>query len=311
MTDRSPVLSTEPATLRRSPAATPAASPAAVFGGAREFRFERHHFDLIAGLLYQLAGIALAPHKAEMVYARLARRLRELRLPDFDAYCALLQSDEVADEIGFLVNALTTNLTSFYRESHHFDFLASTVLPEVRDLNAGRPKPRLRLWSAGCSSGPEPYTMAMVLVSTMGADLRRWDARILATDIDTHMVDTARRGIYPLSGATGIPPQVRQRFTQDVRLDGEPAVAMGEELKRLVTVKPLNLLEHWPMSGPFDAIFCRNVLIYFDRRGRMQVIENFARMLRPGGYLFLGHSESLYGVSNLFRQAGPTIYRRD
>jgi chemotaxis protein methyltransferase CheR len=307
MTDRSPALSTEPATPRRSLAA----SPAAVFGGAREFRFERHHFDLIAGLLYQLAGIALAPHKAEMVYARLARRLRELRLPDFDAYCALLQSEDVADEIGFLVNALTTNLTSFYRESHHFDFLASTVLPEVRELNAHQSKPRLRLWSAGCSSGPEPYTMAMVLVSTMGADLRRWDARILATDIDTHMVDTARRGIYPLSGATGIPPQVRQRFTADTRLDGEPAVAMGEELKRLVTVKPLNLLEHWPMSGPFDAIFCRNVLIYFDRRGRMQVIENFARMLRPGGYLFLGHSESLYGVSNLFRQAGPTIYRRD
>jgi chemotaxis protein methyltransferase CheR len=217
----------------------------------------------------------------------------------------------VADEIGFLVNALTTNLTSFYRESHHFDFLASTFLPEVRELNAHRSKPRLRLWSAGCSSGPEPYTMAMVLLSTMGADLRRWDARILATDIDTHMVDTARRGVYPLSGATGIPPQIRQRFTQDTRLDGEPAVAMGEELKRLVTVKPLNLLEHWPMSGPFDAIFCRNVLIYFDRRGRMQVIENFARMLRPGGYLFLGHSESLYGVSNLFRQAGPTIYRRD
>ncbi|KAA0598107.1 chemotaxis protein methyltransferase CheR [Azospirillum lipoferum] len=304
MTDRSTAPTTEPETLRRT-------LPAAVFGGAREFHFERHHFDLIAGLLYQLAGIALAPHKAEMVYARLARRLRELRLPDFDAYCALLQSDDVTDEIGFLVNALTTNLTSFYRESHHFDFLASTVLPELRALNAHQPKPRLRLWSAGCSSGPEPYSMAMVLVSTMGAELRRWDARILATDIDTHMVETARRGIYPLSGATGIPPQVRQRFTTDTRLEGEPVVAMGEELKRLVTVKPLNLLEHWPMSGPFDAIFCRNVLIYFDRRGRMQVIENFARMLRPGGYLFLGHSESLYGVSNLFRQAGPTIYRRD
>ncbi|MBY6260555.1 chemotaxis protein [Azospirillum sp. 412522] len=303
MIERPPAPSTEPATLRRT--------PAAVFGGAREFHFEPQHFDLIAGLLYQLAGIALAPHKAEMVYARLARRLRELRLPDFDAYCALLQSDGAAEEIGFLVNALTTNLTSFYRESHHFDFLASNVLPEVRDLNAGRSKPRLRLWSAGCSSGPEPYSMAMVLVSAMGPELRRWDARILATDIDTHMVDTARRGIYPLPGATGIPAPIRQRFTTDTRLDGEPAVAMGEELKRLVTVKPLNLLEHWPMSGPFDAIFCRNVLIYFDRRGRMQVIENFARMLRHGGYLFLGHSESLYGVSNLFRQAGPTIYRRD
>ncbi|PWC34294.1 chemotaxis protein [Azospirillum sp. TSO35-2] len=284
---------------------------AAAVGATREFNFERHHFDLIAGLLYQLAGIALAAHKVEMVYARLARRLRELRLPDFDTYCALLQSDAGAGEIGFLVNALTTNLTSFYRESHHFDFLADTVLPEVRARNAGVPKPRLRLWSAGCSSGPEAYTMAMVLVGTMAADLRRWDARILATDIDTHMVETARRGVYPLSAAAGIPPAIRQRFTHDARLGGEPAVAMGDELKRLITVKPLNLLEHWPMSGPFDAIFCRNVLIYFDRRGRTQVIENFARMLRPGGYLFLGHSESLYGVSNLFRQAGPTIYRRE
>ncbi|WP_052709912.1 CheR family methyltransferase [Azospirillum thiophilum] len=303
MTDRSTILSTETATPRRT--------PAAVFDTAREFRFERHHFDLIAGLLYQLAGIALAPHKVEMVYARLARRLRELELPDFDAYCALLESDGGECEIGFLVNALTTNLTSFYRESHHFDFLASVVLPQLRERNAGASRPRLRLWSAGCSSGPEPYTMAMVLVSTMGADLRRWDARILATDIDTHMVETARRGIYPLSGTTGIPPAIRQRFTVDTRLDGEPAVAMGDELKRLVTVKPLNLLEHWPMSGPFDAIFCRNVLIYFDRRGRTKVIEDFARMIRPGGHLFLGHSESLYGVSNLFRQAGPTIYRRE
>ncbi len=302
MTDSAPLDLTDDAARRPLSAATR--------GGPREFRFERHHFDQIARLLHQLAGIALASHKVEMVYARLARRLRDLRLPDFDAYCALLESEEGAGEIGFLVNALTTNLTSFYREAHHFEFLEHTVLPDLRARHVGTPKPRLRIWSAGCSSGPEPYSIAMVLAATLGADLRRWNARILATDIDTHMVDTAKRGVYQLDAASGIPPAIRARYTQPATLNGEPAVAMSEELKRLITVKPLNLLEHWPMSGPFDAIFCRNVLIYFDRQGRTQVIESFSRMLGSGGYLFLGHSESLYGVSNSFRQAGPTIYRK-
>ncbi|RJF83384.1 chemotaxis protein [Azospirillum cavernae] len=307
MYDRNPASSRSPDRRRQPPRSL---GTVAELRNTREFRFERHHFDLIARLLHQLAGIALAAHKVEMVYARLARRLRDLRLPDFDAYCDLLQSEAGADEIGFLVNALTTNLTSFYREAHHFDFLERTVLPGIRDRNAGQPKPRLRIWSAGCSSGPEPYTIAMVLASTMGAELRRWDARILATDIDTHMVEAARRGVYNADGASGIPPAIRSRYTQATTLNGEPAIAMTDELKRLITVKPLNLLERWPMSGPFDAIFCRNVLIYFDRPGRTQVIESFARMIGSGGYLFLGHSESLYGVSDSFRQAGPTIYQR-
>ncbi|PWC38248.1 protein-glutamate O-methyltransferase [Azospirillum sp. TSO22-1] len=276
----------------------------------REFAFERRHFDVIARMIHQLAGISLAPHKVEMVYSRLARRLRELRLPDFDAYCALLESDEGTREVNFLVNALTTNLTSFFRESHHFDHLRDTVLPEIRARQADQSHPRLRIWSAGCSSGPEPYTIAMVLASAM-TDLRRWDAKILATDIDTNMVDTARRGVYAADSAQSIPPSLRERFTRRIRdEDGEPKIVMEDELKRLITFKPLNLLEPWPMKGPFDAIFCRNVLIYFDRVGRTQVIESFARMLTPQGFLYLGHSESLYGVSSNFRQSGPTIYRR-
>ena len=279
--------------------------------GRREFPFEQRHFDFIARMLYQLAGIALAPHKMEMVYSRLARRLRDLRLKDFDAYCALLEGEDGANEVGFLVNALTTNLTSFYREAHHFDFLAQEAIPEMRARHQGESShPRLRIWSAGCSSGQEPYTIAMVLASVFGPELRRWDARILATDIDTHMVDTARRGVYPAEVANSIPANLRDRYATRIREDGEAKIAMSEELRRLITFKPLNLLEHWPMKGPFDAIFCRNVLIYFDRAGRTQVIENFARMLAHDGYLFLGHSESLYGVSNSFRQTGPTIYRR-
>ncbi|AWK87413.1 CheR family methyltransferase [Azospirillum thermophilum] len=307
-----------PASARPSPRDLPGS-------GRREFPFHRRHFDLIARMLYQLAGIALAPHKVEMVYSRLARRLRDLRLPDFDSYCALLEGEDGAAEVGYLVNALTTNLTSFYREAHHFEFLAHHALPEFRARNArshihpgphpGSPaphptRPRLRIWSAGCSSGPEPYTIAMVLASTLGAELPHWDARILATDIDTHMVETARRGVYPAEMTSGIPPAVRDRFTHRTRDRGEPAVAMDDALRRLITFKPLNLLEPWPMKGPFDAIFCRNVLIYFDRPGRMKVIDQFARMLPPDRYLFLGHSESLYGVSSRFRQVGPTIYQR-
>lgn len=279
------------------------------FAVKREFPFERRHFNLIAQMLYQLAGIHLAPHKVEMVYSRLARRLRELNLPTFDAYCAMLESEDGAREVGFLVNALTTNLTNFFREPHHFEHLGKVVLPAVRAAQAQAAKPRLRIWSAGCSSGPEPYTIAMVACSTI-PEIRRWDARILATDIDTHMVDTARRGIYAGDNADHIPQAIRDRYTQRVREGGDTMISMGEDLRRLITVKPLNLLEPWPMKGPFDAIFCRNVLIYFDRVGRTQVIENFARLLPKDGYLYLGHSESLYGVSGSFRQAGPTIYRR-
>jgi chemotaxis protein methyltransferase CheR len=150
----------------------------------------------------------------------------------------------------------------------------------------------------------------MVLCSTL-SDLRRWDARILATDIDTHMVSTARQGIYAAESLKTIPAELRDRFTRRIQTPGgEPEITMADELRRLITFKPLNLVESWPMRGPFDAIFCRNVMIYFDRPGRTAVIEKFAELLPPGGFLYLGHSESLYGVSGHFQQVGSTIYRR-
>ncbi len=282
----------------------------AALSDRREFRFDRNHFDFIASLLYRLAGIHLAPHKIEMMYSRLARRLRELGLTDFDAYCARLDGESGEQEIRFLVNALTTNLTSFFRERHHFDHLGSVVLPAVREARAQTPRPRLRIWSAGCSSGPEPYTLAMILCDRI-PDLRRWDARILATDIDTHMVTTAKQGLYPQESLKTIPAAMRDRFTRRILTDGDgPMISMADELRRLITFKPLNLLEPWPMRGPFDAIFCRNVLIYFDRPGRTAVIGNFADLLSSDSFLYLGHSESLYGVSGSFIQVGPTIYQR-
>lgn len=279
-------------------------------GGGREFAFDRAHFDRIVRLIYRLAGISLAPHKMEMVYARLARRLRELHLSDFDAYCDLLDSEAGESEVGMLVNALTTNLTAFFREAHHFDYLRDRVLPDVRRRADAAGERRLRIWSAGCSSGQEPYTIAMV-VSAAFPDLRAWNARILATDIDTRMVATAKAGRYSDEVVGTIPAPLRDRNVRRCRDErGEPMAAMSDDLKRLITFKPLNLLEAWPMRGPFDAIFCRNVLIYFDREGRRHVINKFADLLPSGAHLFLGHSESLYGVSERFDQVGATIYRK-
>ena len=276
--------------------------------GEREFHFERRHFDHIAGLLRDLAGIHLASHKLEMVYARLSRRLRSLGLGDFDSYCAFLGTPEGEAEVGSLVNALTTNLTRFFREPHHFRHLAETALPDARKRQHGRTRPRLRLWSAGCSSGEEPHSIAMTVLRTL-PDADRWDARILATDIDTHMVETARHGLYEPDQAQTIPPDLCDRYTATVRQGTRTKLSMGDALRRMITIKPLNLLEEWPMRGPFDAIFCRNVLIYFDRDGRGMVIERFRHLLAPGGFLYLGHSESLYGVSDRFRQIGSTTYQ--
>jgi len=288
----------------------PGADRNAIAALEREFRYEPRHFDFIVRLIHRLAGISLAPHKIEMVYARLARRLRSLGLRDFDAYCDLLDSEAGADEVGFLVNALTTNLTSFFRESHHFDHLGRAALPAFVRREAGKPKPRLRIWSAGCSSGAEPYTISMIAASTI-ADIHRWDARVLATDIDTHMVETARAAVYPEGMADDIPPRLREAFTRRaVDERGGPAFSISGAARAMVTAKPLNLLESWPMKGRFDAVFCRNVLIYFDRIGRARVVERFADILADDGFLYLGHSETLHGVTGAFRQIGATIYRK-
>ena len=189
-----------------------------------------------------------------MVYSRLARRLRELGLDGFDAYCAFLSSPQGESEIGPLVNALTTNLTRFYREPHHFEHLAKVVVPQVQKSQSKvTTKPRLRIWSAGCSSGEEPYTIAMTVLATL-PDINRWDARILATDIDTHMVETAKRGLYAADSATAIPAAIRERYTSSQQQGSRAMLAMSDSLRRLITFKPLNLLEDWPMSGPFDAV---------------------------------------------------------
>lgn len=260
------------------------------------------NFGVIAGLLREMTGISLNANKRQMVAGRLARRVRLLGLDNFDAYVALLDSPAGAAEHRDMINALTTNLTRFFREPHHFTSLASMVVaPLVRQA----PRPRLRIWSAACSSGEEAYSIAMV-VHKFARDAPGWDARILATDIDSSMIDIATAGSYDSERAALIPPH----FAGLVAPPQDGRVTMPDVLKSYIAFKHLNLLAPWPMRGKFDAIFCRNVVIYFDKDVQRILFDRLADYLTPQGVLFIGHSESLMHVSTRFALAGTTTYRK-
>lgn len=271
---------------------------------SREFAFSEQDFRFLTRLVSERTGIVLAEHKRDMVYSRLARRLRALRLGTFAQYCELLQGPGGVEEIGNFVNAITTNLTSFFREGHHFTHLRDKVLAPLEGVAPSQR--RLRIWSAGCSSGMEPYSIAMTVRAGLPAR-KTWDARILATDIDTNMVATGAEGVYPVEQLQNIPPACREGVEM---LDAKKRIAMPQDLKELIAFKELNLLGSWPMKGPFDAIFCRNVVIYFDKKTQQVLFDRFANMLKPEGWLYIGHSENLYTVTDRFELAGRTIYRR-
>lgn len=269
----------------------------------REFAFSDMEFRFIAETARAQTGIVLAEHKKDMVYSRLVRRLRSLGLSSFAHYCALLEGPEGTQEMGHLINALTTNLTSFFRELHHFEHLRDTVLAPLVASSGPR---RIRLWSAACSAGMEPYSMAMVLRAAM-PEQTRFDARILATDIDTAMLETAVAGHYPIAQYENIPASY-QRYAQTDPVQQQ--MHMGEAIRTLITFKQLNLLESWPMQGQFDAVFCRNVVIYFDKPTQATLFDRIAERLVPGGWLYIGHSENLFNVCDRFELIGRTIYRR-
>ena len=270
----------------------------------REFAFSEQQFRFLAGLANEQTGIVLAEHKKDMVYSRLVRRLRALKLKSFDEYCALLKSEAGQEEMGNLVNAITTNLTSFFREKHHFEHLHDQVLAPL----AAKPpaQKRLRIWSAGCSSGMEPYSIAMTMKSAI-KNLHQWDARILATDIDTNMLKTGMQGEYAAEQYENIPAAYRDDVTKTSKSE---RIAMSDDLKSLIAFKPLNLLEWWPMKGPFDAVFCRNVVIYFDKPTQAKMFSRMADLIKPDGWLYIGHSENLFKVCDRFELVGRTIYRR-
>lgn len=270
-----------------------------------EFELRDDDFEKISSFVRSRTGIVLNERKRNLVYSRLVRRLRALRLDSFAAYCDYLDGPDGDGEHGSLINAITTNLTGFFREAHHFDHLGETVL---RPLIAGRAsgRRRLRLWSSACSTGEEPYSIAMVL-RTVLPETGGWDAKVLATDIDTDVVAHARAGVYAADSVERMPASHRSRWL-------EPApggkVQIDRRVRNLITFKQLNLLDDWPMRGPFDAIFCRNVVIYFDKQEKCVLFDRLADMLHPEGWLYIGHSENLLGISDRFQLMGRTIYRR-
>ena len=270
---------------------------------AHDFELADAEFHEIRRIVHRITGIALTESKKHLVHGRLVRRLRALRLSSFREYIDRIEKD--ADELEEFCNALTTNLTSFFRENHHFEYLAGTVLPLLQRRNAS--SRRIRIWSAGCSTGEEPYSIAMTVVETLG-HLRDWDIRILATDIDSKVVATASAGIYPPDRFEKVPSQRRDRFFERAR-DGS-SFAAGHEIKRLITFKRLNLIEDWPLRGPFDVIFCRNVVIYFDKPTQRILFNRMAELQRDGDHLFIGHSESLFNVCDRYELIAQTIHKK-
>jgi chemotaxis protein methyltransferase CheR len=271
----------------------------------REFAFTWRDFDFLRRLANERTGIVVSDDKLNMFYSRPARRLRHLGLPTVEAYCQLLRSDEGADEVPELVNAITTNLTSFFREHHHFDFLARRLVPELAG-RAGRATP-VRVWSAGCSTGEEPYSIAITLGELLPAP--QWELSVLATDIDSHVRARAARGVYLMDRVRGIPVERLRRWFLRGKGANEGKARVRPELHRLVHFEQLNLMAPWAVE-PMDVIFCRNVIIYFDKPTKARLVERFAGALREGGYLFVGHSESLYKVSERFQLVGNTVYRK-
>ncbi|HAC34327.1 MAG TPA: chemotaxis protein CheR [Gammaproteobacteria bacterium] len=268
----------------------------------REFEFSHADFNHLRLLVKETTGINLTEGKYNMVYGRISRRLRALKLSTFREYRSLLEAPQ-SNELPELTNAITTNLTSFFREQHHFDRLQQQVLSEVmawHELDR-----RLRVWSAGCSTGEEPYSLAMVMAETIP---QQWgDVKLLATDLDTRVVAHASAGRYEQHRVEGIG---RQRLSRWMQEDGSGHVDMAPALRSMITFKPLNLLHQWPMRGPFDVIFCRNVVIYFDKPTQRELFNRFADILTPGGYLFIGHSETLFKVCDRFESLGNTVYRK-
>jgi len=271
----------------------------AVADDAREFRFSAEHFRLISDRVYRYSGIRLPEGKREMVYARLARRLRALGISSFDDYLTFLELEPAEWE--HCTNALTTNVTAFYREEHHFHILAEHARATA---NANTP---FRVWSAGCSTGEEPYTIAMCLSETLGD--APWE--VIATDLDTQVIATASEGVYPLQSVMTLTEERRQKFflRGAGRMAGKARVRPA--LAQRVSFLRLNLMDaEWPVAGGLDAIFCRNVMIYFDKPTQRKLIERYAELLTPNGLFFAGHAESLLDQGRNFTLRGQTVYER-
>jgi chemotaxis protein methyltransferase CheR len=254
-------------------------------------------------VIYKYSGIVLKDIKEDMVYNRISRRVRKTGSLGFDDYLAMaLQQESV--EFTHFVNAITTNFTSFFRESHHFDFIKNTAIPEWKS-NPHRKK--LRIWSAGSSTGEEAYSIAMTLNDQIP---NAWDAKILATDLDTNVVAQGESGVYSPDRVSDLSSKLVSQYFDKIGSGEKERVQVKKSLRNMTFFKPLNLLQDWPMSGQFEMIFCRNVVIYFDKPTQKLLFNRFADLLSPGGYLIIGHAESMYKLSDRFTSIGNTVYRK-
>lgn len=271
---------------------------------AKEFKF-------ICDYVHSTTGILLNESKREMVYRRFSRIIRERNLDTFSDYCHLLESNTEQEE-NYFINAITTNLTSFFREKHHFDYLQEHEIPRIisQQSKSSSQKKAIRIWSSASSTGEEPYSIAITVMEAMKAQLPQWDVKILATDIDSNVLAKGAAGVYDNSRIDDLPKAIREQyFVQGSGLNSKN-VKVTKPIRDLITFKQLNLLHDWPMTGLFDVIFCRNVIIYFDKPTQQELFSRYYEYIKPGGLLILGHSENLGAYQKYFSNGGRTIFRK-
>jgi len=251
--------------------------------------------DQLSKIIYSSLGIVINKNKKQMLYRRLSKRLLELQFTSFGEYIDYIKLNE--DEYGYLANAVTTNFTGFFREPHHFEFLEM----HLRKLQASGLK-KIRIWSAGCSNGSEPYSIALVANNCVNKDV---DLKILATDIDTSMLQVGHSGVYPIEVIEKIPQKYHSLFDEN-----DKNIVFKDKIRHLISFKRLNLLHKWPITIKFDIIFCRNVVIYFDKDTQRVIFDNFADHIKQKGVLFIGHSENIHNITQKFTSIGRTTYER-
>lgn len=259
-------------------------------------------FNKVCALVYRLSGIHLRQGKEALVKTRLMKRLRKLNIASFDDYINLIESKAGQSELGMMIDVMTTNKTSFFREQPHFDFLSKAILPGIN-------KNKIRIWSAACSSGQEAYSIAILLREKM-PDVDFLDIRILATDISRRMLEEANEGVYDEDKMEGIAKEILCKYFSKIKSSSIVEYKVKDCVRKMISVASLNLLSNWPMKGPFDVIFCRNVMIYFDRPTQQKLVDRFWNILESGGYLFVGHSEGLSAVKHKFKYVQAAIYRK-
>ena len=275
---------------------------------AKEFAFTARDFERVRALIYQRAGISLADSKQEMVYSRIARRLRASGIGAFSTYLDELEAGRLGDEWEAFTNALTTNLTSFFRESHHFPLLAAYL--QALKSQPGQPGAPITIWCSASSTGEEPYSIAMTACEAF--DSLHPPVQIIATDIDTNVLAVGESGVYGIERLDKMAPQRAKRFFLRGKGAQEGMVRVRPELRQLVTFRQLNLLaDSWPLKGQFDVIFCRNVMIYFDKATQRKILARFVPLMKPQGLLFAGHSENFLYVSDTLKLRGKTVYELD